>query len=154
MHCSRCKRKTSSVSIKGVIHCASCGRKAPSWIYRHAFLVVALGLVALGATLFISYKVALYRHNNPTVPSGCTDDGMAWVMARKHVRKYLVSPSSAKFNSAPVRNDKAGECSFFFGGEFESSNAFGVMIAQGFTVKITYNPESDSYTGTELFIWP
>lgn len=157
MRCPRCKRNTSHVNIKGVIHCASCGGKAPSWIYKNAALVVTLGLIVLAATLFASYKIALYKHNNPTAqrpPSGCSDDGMAWVMARKYVKKHLTSPSSAKFNSLPVRSDKAGECSFFFGGEFEASNAFGVMMAKGFTVKITYNPVSDSYTGTELFIWP
>lgn len=157
MRCHRCKRNTRPVSVKGVIHCASCGGKAPSWIYKNSLLVVAMGLLALAIIFFISYKIALYKHNNPTVPrpqSGCGDDGAAWVIAKNHVKKSLISPSSVKFDSASLRGIKAGECSFAFAGDFQASNAFGVMIAHKFTVRITYSPASKSYTAADLSIWP
>lgn len=159
MRCKECGFTGKQIKIRSSTYCAACKKKIIKVSVTKALMLASIIVICMAGLSFYGYKYAVEyvaeQKNKPKLsPKGCFDKEMAWVMARKYVKKHLISPSSAKFNSSPVRSEKLGDCSYFFGGDFESSNAFGVMLAQGFTVKITYNPESDSYTGTDLFIWP
>lgn len=154
MRCKECGYAGPQITQRKATYCAACKKKIVKVGLGQVLLIALAVTAALAVTVLLSYLYALDQISRPAPPpSGCSDDGMAWVMARKYVRKSLLSPSSAKFNSVPVRSEKLEGCAFSFAGSFEASNAFGVMIAHNFFVKIIYDPASDSYTGEDLLIW-
>lgn len=82
----------------------------------------------------------------------CTDSSWAWVMSQRYVKNNLRSPSSAKFPTFPIHAEHLSGCSHFVIGELEAQNGFGVMIKQRFHAKMTYNKESDTWSGSDLTI--
>lgn len=82
----------------------------------------------------------------------CVDSSWAWVMSQRYVKNNLKSPSSAEFPALPNAAEHISGCTHVVVGEFEAKNGFGVMIRQRYSAKMTYNKDSDTWSGSDLHI--
>lgn len=80
----------------------------------------------------------------------CVDSTWAWTMSQRYVRNNLKSPSSADFPAFPIGANLISGCTHAVVGEFEAKNSYGVMIKQRFSAKMTYDPNTDTWRGTDL----
>lgn len=82
----------------------------------------------------------------------CIDSSWAWTMSQRYVKNNLRSPTSAKFPTFPVAAEHISGCTHVVVGEFEAQNGFGVMIKQRFSATMTYNKETDTWSGSDINI--
>lgn len=82
----------------------------------------------------------------------CKSSLGAWAVSQRFVRSYLKAPGSADFDSLPIASELISGCTHRVVGEFEAQNAFGVMSRHRYSVTMTYDPEKNTWSGSELNI--
>lgn len=88
----------------------------------------------------------------PTLPSVCKNDGMAFVMSQKFVKRDLKSPSTASFPYKPIASSSLGECKFRIKAYVDSQNGFGATIRSNYLIDMEYLPSNKNWRGSNLQI--
>lgn len=105
--------------------------------------------------LFVGFLLLSQCSSGPsekTKAKRCKDDGLAFVMSQRFVKRELKSPGSARFPAQPSAAYQVDECSITILSYFEAQNSFGARLRGGYKVTMHYNKESDTWSATDLQI--
>lgn len=108
------------------------------------FAVFLLVFLAIGLVL---------QSNMPHVDAAATRSD-ACFMSQKLVRQNLKAPSTAEFPMWTEENCKVTHngASWTVTSFVDSQNGFGAMIRSDYVAKMTYNPSTETWTLTNLFM--
>lgn len=109
------------------------------------FLMIALALI-------LSAQGCSSETKEQRAEKRCVDSSWAWVMSQRYVKNNLKSPSSAEFPALPNAAEHISGCTHVVVGDFEAQNGFGAMVRHRFSAKMTYNKQSDTWSGSDLNI--
>jgi hypothetical protein len=130
----------------------SAKNEKPGCLGRIVILIISLAVV----TCLIAYSN--YRDGKETPETrkaaNCRHGNViAHTMAEHYVEQRLKSPSTAKF---PWYRDSqvsyVGECEFIVQSYVDAQNSFGAMLRSDYSVRLKYDPNSDSYSLLDIRI--
>lgn len=108
--------------------------------------------IAVGAVLLLGCIVWFFGIRQPPKEE-CGDETMAFVMSQRAVKNQLRSPASAEFPYiTDVSSTRTGECTFTVDAYVDSQNGFGAMLRSRYSVKMTYYPDSKTWSASEMAI--
>jgi len=86
-----------------------------------------------------------------TKECGKKNESTAYVMSQAAVKRYLKSPSTAKFPLINKVSSKAiGDCQFEIRAYVDSQNSFGATLRSNYSAIMRLNPEKGSWTTLDV----
>jgi len=117
------------------------------------FAVIGWAVIIIAAVIyFVSGETSsdASEASNSKLPSVCKNDGMAFVMSQKFVKRELKAPDSASFSYKPTSSASLGECKFRIKAYVDAQNSFGAKIRNNYTIDMEYLRDSKNWRGTNL----
>lgn len=114
---------------------------------------------ALGWILILVFAVTWWnnRGSDTATDTRCGDPDLAYVVGQRAVRRELLNPDGARFprpssSTNDVSITEIAPCTYRVRAWVDAQNAFGATLRRRFSLDMKYNPDSKTWTPSNLSI--